>query len=118
MNVKTQTYIPKDRGALYALTERTGDCTEFAYLLTALSRADDIPARPIGGYVFKGNAVVKAVDYHNWMEFFVDGYWQIADAQRQVFMQSESDYVAMRIIAADPKSPLGNSHRYNYAGAG
>ncbi len=117
-NVKSETYIPEDRGALYALMYRLGDCTEFAYLLTALGRASEVPSRPIGGYVFKGNAIVKAVDYHNWAEFFVDGRWQIADAHKRSFMSDEADYVAMRVIAAGGGGPLGESHRYSYAGEG
>lgn len=117
-NVKSEAYIPEDRGALYALENRIGDCTEFTYLLTALARASDLPARPIGGYVFKGNAIVKAVDYHNWAELYIDGRWQIADAQKKAFLQNQADYVAMRIIGSGSSGVLGESHRYAYAGEG
>ena len=37
-NVKDDGYSAKDRGALYALTNRKGDCTEFMYLFVALCR--------------------------------------------------------------------------------
>lgn len=117
-NLKSEIYIPEDRGAAYALSARSGDCTEFAYLLTALARANDVPARPVGGYVFKGNSIVKAVDYHNWTEFFGGDYWQIVDGQKKTFMRDQTDYVAMRIIAGGADSPLGDSHRYSYAGEG
>ena len=117
-NLKSEIYVPEDRGAVYALSAHSGDCTEFAYLLTALARANDVPARPIGGYVFKGNSIVKAVDYHNWTEFFANDRWQIVDGQKKAFMQDEADYVAMRIIAGAADSPLGDSHRYSFAGEG
>lgn len=117
-NLKPETYMAEDRGAVYAFEARKGDCTEFAYLLAALGRANGIPVRPMGGYVFEGNGIVQAVDYHNWVEFFADGRWQIADAHKKTFMQNQDNYVAMRIIASGAESPLGESHRYSYAGDG
>lgn len=116
-NLKTETYVPEDRGASYALTARKGDCTEFAYLLTALGRANQVPSRPVGGYVFKGNAIVKAPDFHNWTEFYADNRWQIADAHKHAFMQGQSDYVAMRVIAVTGEEPIA-SQRFSYAGEG
>lgn len=113
----TEAYVAEDRGALYALQNKTGDCTEFSYLLTALYRAQQIPARPIGGYVFSGNGIVKAVDYHNWTEFYSDGAWQIADAQRRAFRDKQTDYVAMRRIASGMQDRF-SAQRFSYAGAG
>ena len=117
-NVTAELYVPEDRGAIYAMTVRKGDCTEFAYLLTAMSRANRIPARPIGGYVFKGNTIVKAADYHNWTEFLAENRWQIADGQKRMFRKNQTEYVAMRIIASEVGGPLGNSHRFAQAGLG
>ncbi len=111
-------YVKEDRGALYALTERKGDCTEFSYLVTALARAMSIPSRAMGGYVYQGNATFKARDYHNWAEVFVDGAWRIVDAQNQLFMKDSSDFVAMRIITSESDSLLGNSHQFAYASDG
>lgn len=116
-NLFSETYIPEDRGARYALTARKGDCTEYAYLLTALGRASQVPSRPVGGYVFKGNTIVKAPDYHNWMEFRTDGRWRLADPQKRVFMRNETDYVAMRVIAVTGEEPIA-SQRFSYAGEG
>jgi len=117
-NLKAETYIPDDRGALYALHNKTGDCTEFMDLFVALSRANGIPARGLGGYVLRENAIVKPADYHNWAEFYLDGAWRLVDAQKSVFMQRPSQYVAMRIISASVENPLGTSHRFHYSGAG
>jgi len=114
-NLKADTYIPDDRGARYALTQRHGDCTEYAYLFTALARANGIPTRVMGGYVFEGNAIVKAPDYHNWAEFYSDGAWHVADPLKRNFVQHTSDYVAMRLISTKVKNALGNSHRFSYS---
>ena len=117
-NLKAETFIAEDRGAAYALKNKYGDCTEFAYLFTAMNRANAIPTRAVGGYVNKGNAVLKAVDYHNWAEFKVDETWQIADPQKQALMSNQTDYIAMRIITADNDGTMSNSHRFHYAGTG
>ncbi len=117
-NLKAENFIPEDRGALYALHNKSGDCTEFMDLFVALSRANGIPARGLGGYVVTENAIVKAADYHNWAEFYLDGAWRLVDAQKSVLMQRPSQYVAMRIISTQVENPLGNSYRFHYSGAG
>jgi transglutaminase-like putative cysteine protease len=48
-NVYYSGYDPGDNGALYTLEELEGDCTDFADLLIALSRAGGIPARFLEG---------------------------------------------------------------------
>lgn len=116
-NLKSENYIAEDRGAAYAIENRKGDCTEFAYLLTALYRVQRVPARPMGGYTFSGNGIVKAMDYHNWTEFYLNGAWHIADAQKGAFVEKQADYVAMRIIASGGAAALA-SQRFSYAGEG
>ncbi len=116
-NIASESYIAEDRGAAYAMETRKGDCTEISYLLTALYRAQQIPARAIGGYVFSGNGIMKAMDYHNWTEFYLDGAWQIADAQKGVLADKQTDYVAMRVIATGESAALA-SQRCSHAGEG
>jgi transglutaminase-like putative cysteine protease len=111
-------YIENPRGALYALKEKKGDCTEFMYLFVALSRANKIPARNIGGYVVTDNAVLRPTAYHNWAEFYDEGTWRIADPQRKVFMQNQSRYIAMHVIGESPKNPIGVAYRFKYEGQG
>ncbi len=48
-HLKYACYDPNDNGALWALKQRKGDCTEFMYLFVALCRANNIPARGVGG---------------------------------------------------------------------
>lgn len=116
-NLISEGYIAEDRGAAYAIETRKGDCTEFSYLLTALYRAQQIPSRALGGYVFSGNGVMKATDYHNWTEFYLGGTWQIADAQKGAFVSKQTDYVAMRVIATGEAVAVA-SQRFSYVGEG
>jgi transglutaminase-like putative cysteine protease len=109
-------YIRENRGALYALNKKSGDCTEYMYLFTALARVNEIPARGIGGYIYSDDALLKSEDYHNWAEFYLDGKWQLADPQNKVFMDKQSNYIAMRIISE--QSNLAKSHRFWYSGEG
>lgn len=121
-NITSESFIAEDRGAVYAMETHRGDCTEFAYLLTALYRAQQIPARAMGGYAFGGNGVMKAVDYHNWSEFYLDGAWHVADAQKGAFANKQTDYVAMRVIATGGALATGGpaiaSQRFSFAGEG
>ncbi len=117
-SVRYSGYIRNPRGALYALRNKKGDCTEFMYLFAALCRANNIPARGIGGYLVRENAVLKPNAYHNWAEFYHDGVWRIADPQRKIFMQHQSHYIAMQVLAQSPENPMGNFHRFRYAGEG
>jgi transglutaminase-like putative cysteine protease len=117
-NVRYSGYASQDRGALYALEHKKGDCTEYMDLFVALCRANGLPARRIGGYISPQNAVLKARDYHNWGEFYESGTWQIADPQNNVLMQNQDDYIAMRIIRALADNPLGTYNRFRVKGQG
>lgn len=108
-------YIEEDRGALYALDQKQGDCTEYMYLFSALARINGIATRSIGGYVYSGNATLSARDYHNWVEVFMDDKWHIVDPQKRVFMTEQSNYIAMRVISEESTGLLGNSHRFSYS---
>jgi hypothetical protein len=117
-NVKDSGYIRNERGALYALKNKQGDCTEFMYLFAALCRAGQIPARNIGGYVCKGNTVVTPRDYHNWAEFYDGKRWRISDPQRKNLMKESSHYIAMQVIADTPRNAMAGFQRFRFAGRG
>lgn len=117
-NIQYAGYLRNERGALYALMNRQGDCTEFMYLFAALCRARDIPARAIGGFLCTGDAVVKPGDYHNWAEFFDGRTWRLADPQRNGWLKDGSHYIAMRVIAEAPGDPLAGFHRFRFNGEG
>lgn len=117
-NVRYAGYLRNDRGALYALRHREGDCTEFMYLFVALCRANHIPARSIGGYISTQNKILKPGDYHNWAEFYLDGAWRISDPQNKVFMKDQSNYIAMRLISTSTENSMPQFSRFRFKGAG
>lgn len=59
----------------YCLTSRTGNCTDFHSLWTALARARGIPTRMEYGSIFKPalNGVDRDASYHCWPEFYAPG---------------------------------------------
>jgi len=118
MNIEYAGHIKNNRGALYALKKRRGDCTEFMSLFIALCRANNIPARGIGGYTCRKNCVLDSGEFHNWAEFFINGSWLIADCQKKVFSQNQSDYIAMQIIFNDEKKPMKALSRFRFLGNG
>ncbi len=58
------------------LVNRQGTCTEFAVLLTALSRAAGIPARYVQGYVYAHGMFAG----HAWTEVLIGNEWLALDA--------------------------------------
>ena len=92
-------YVSRDQGALHALESKAGDCTESAYLFSALSRANNIPARVMAGYVSSGNTVLRPRDYHNWAEVYIDNVWWVVDPNKKNFKGKQADYIAMNIIS-------------------
>lgn len=116
-NMQDGGYDARDRGALFALIHRKGDCTEYALLFTALCRLNGIPARAMGGYRTDRNTVLGPVDYHNWAEFYAQGAWRIADPHGGVFDDQTGQYLATRILG-ESDSPLGSFARYRGQGEG
>ena len=71
--------MEKEMGALYCLQNKSGDCTEFSYLMIALCRATGIPARLINGLVYS-RTNPQADTRHNWVEVYLPGSgWVPAD---------------------------------------
>jgi hypothetical protein len=90
-------YSEKERGALYALHKRSGDCTEFMHLFIALCRINRIPARGVSGYIVTQNKHLSPDELHDWAEVYIDGRWQLVDPYNGVFMEKEELYVVMRV---------------------
>lgn len=61
---------------------RSGDCTEHSVLLTALLRAQGIPARVAVGvvYVEEFLGARNVFGYHMWTQAYLDGRWEDLDA--------------------------------------
>lgn len=115
-NLSYAGYLAEDLGAVHALLERRGDCTEYANLVVALSRANAIPARMVGGYVIDRDFAPRPQDYHNWAEVYLDGAWRVVDAQKRTWFASPGEYVAFRIYRDQPSNPVGSAHRYRIQG--
>lgn len=98
-HLKRTTYTGKMLGAVSALNTHSGDCTEFAALLTAVYRANRLPARLMAGYVYSGDAILRSTDYHNWSEVFIDNKWVVADPHQNNFNSHYADYIAMRVVS-------------------
>lgn len=69
------------KGALSALYNRKGVCTEYAALLVALLRAEGVPARMAWGYLLTDatklstdQAVFANTLAHTWVEFYLEGF--------------------------------------------
>jgi hypothetical protein len=109
-------YLADDLGALYALENRRGDCTEYADLVVALARANHIPARMLGGFVAEGDLLIEPQKYHNWAELYLQDRWCVVDAQKQCWLEPSAPYVAFRIAQDAPTNPIGSAHRYRLQG--
>lgn len=116
-NVRYVGYVSNERGALYTLNYKEGDCTEYTDLFVALCRANKIPARALGGYICPSNTTLKPAMFHNWAEFY-NGTWRIADPQNKVLMQNNADYIAMKIISRQNKSSIPDFERFFIKGTG
>lgn len=90
-------YSEKERGALYALHKRSGDCTEFMHLLVSLCRINGIPARGVSGYIVTQDKHLSPDELHDWAEVYIDGQWHLVDAYNKVFMEKEELYIVMRV---------------------
>jgi len=103
-------YSEKDRGALYALHKKSGDCTEFMHLFVALCRINGIPARGVSGYIVSRNKHLSPDEFHDWAEVYIGEKWYLVDPFNKVFMEKEEFYVVMRIHGDRPDG--GFFHRW------
>jgi hypothetical protein len=75
----------EEMGALWALRNGVGDCSEYSYLFVALCRAAGIPARVQAGFAFHyENSALE--DGHMWAEYYLENYgWIPVDATWHLF---------------------------------
>lgn len=115
-NIRYAGFLAEDLGALQALLERRGDCTEYADLVVALARANQIPARMMGGYVANQDLVPRPQDYHNWAEVYLEGAWRMVDAQKGNWLEPITQYITFRIYRDTVINQVGLAHRYRMQG--
>ena len=81
------------------LESPVGVCFDYAILMTALLRAEGIPARTISGLVFEV-PLSKASDWlhpggsHAWVEFYADGKWHFADPTWNIVDRSDTAHLS------------------------
>lgn len=114
-NVEYMGYEPEDLGALWALRNKKGDCTEQSYLFTALCRACGIPARMMAGYLCERNCRLDPNSFHNWAEYYDGERWQLVDMQFGDFESRAPRYVATRVFAG---AQAPGFQRFRVAGKG
>ncbi|MDG6100056.1 transglutaminase domain-containing protein [Alteromonas sp. ZYF713] len=78
--INEPTFIHGFNLASTVATQRSGDCTEFATLTTALARGLGLPARLTLGTVITAYAESADAFGHAWTEVWYKGKWQIIDA--------------------------------------
>lgn len=115
-NIMYAGYTPDDLGALYALENKTGDCTEYAYLVAALARVNLIPSRIMGGYLTPNDIAPMPKDYHNWAEVHLSGDWKIVDSQKQNLFPNLGLYTGFEIYRYPSINIMGGAHRYRLNG--
>ncbi len=59
--------------AAQAFSARTGVCQDLSHVFIAAARAQGIPARYIGGYMFRSDGKVQQEAGHAWAEAYVEG---------------------------------------------
>jgi len=78
--ISEPTYVNSFNIASVVADQRSGDCTEYAVLSTALARSLGIPSKVVfGSVILEGEDRVIAYG-HAWSEVFIDEQWQILDA--------------------------------------
>lgn len=75
----------EEKGALWALENGAGDCSEYSYLFVALCRAAGIPARIQAGFAFHRPSETLE-DGHMWAEYYLENYgWVPVDVTWRLF---------------------------------
>lgn len=78
-NMEYGGYKEDELGAVKALQQKKGDCSEYAALFVALCRAENIPARIVYGYTTDYEDTAK----HGWAEVYLEKYgWVPFDPTR------------------------------------
>jgi hypothetical protein len=102
------------------LKSKKGDCSEHAYLFTALARAVSVPAREVSGLGYMGDDF-RAFGGHAWCEVVLDGCWVPVDptwgefdldATHISFVQGRKDTsfellgrLSFRLVSVNGKKP-------------
>ncbi|MEW5848166.1 MAG: transglutaminase domain-containing protein [Myxococcota bacterium] len=109
-HVREGGYDTTERGALYALQNQSGDCSEYSSLFVALARAAGVPSRRVSGYFCEGPC--RNQNYHTWAEFHDGERWRLVDSQNKRFDVQTAGYVALELNEETVEAPLLGRHRF------
>jgi len=123
-NLEYTLHGKKDWGAVKALQQKKGDCTEYSDLFVAICRAKNIPARVVTGYTMRFDTDSSK---HNWAEVYLQKYGWVpfdpsgGDVENFIFRNRAFDrmrpvYLYLTNVRSD--EILNNYHfaRYMYWG--
>lgn len=102
----------EERGAVWALENGVGDCSEYSYLFVALCRAGGIPARVQAGFAF--HSVGESLeDGHMWAEYYLENYgWIPVDATWRMF--DAVDYKHFSSIQSMPEATSYSNYFFKH----
>lgn len=92
----------EEMGALWALENRKGDCSEYAFLFTALCRAVGVPARTVRGsstdaVLDGGTFMDEEIGWHLWAEVYFPNYgWVWIDPAWGWFADNDPVHISQR----------------------
>jgi len=117
-NINWTGYSAKTRGALWALENKQGDCSEKALLFIALCRAIGIPARLVHGISYIGIRDGGVFNWttigHDWAEIYVTNHgWIWVDPTWRLFGSSDIYHIALQ---HGHSSSLGKWYRFRFFG--
>ncbi len=125
-NMTYSSYQASDHGAKWALDQRSGDCTEFADLLLALSRAAGIPARFLEGVTYReGTRSELGQIKHDWLEAYLPGvgwvpldptWGRFAERRESYFARMSPDHIVVTV--GRNLTTLGGYHYFYYTWVG
>ncbi len=121
--LRPSAFSSADRGALWALENKNGDCTEFAELFVALCRAKNIPARYCEGYLVSLLPAGQPAA-HNWAEAYTSQYgWVRFDPIRVrnrvvTFDTLKADYLQLSNIRHETVLKDTHYYRWDWEGNG
>ena len=125
-HITYSSYEAGDRGAVWALDHGSGDCTEFADALLALSRASGIPARFLEGITYReGDRADPSQIKHDWVEAYLPGHgwvpldptWgRLPNKRDAYFARMSPDHIIVTV--GRNLSTLGGYHYFYYRWTG
>jgi len=104
----------EEKGALWALKNRKGDCSEYSYLFVALCRAVGIPARVQAGFAFS-SYTEETENGHMWAEYYLKGYgWIPVDASWKLFDKIDEKHFSS--LQSIPEYISYANYEFNFTG--